>query len=68
MRSARKVRASTDQQQVQAVQPPVTQSPGFIIGMTFLGVILAFIISVIIFAKYVAKNFVPIIIGTEESM
>lgn len=57
MRSARKVRASTDQQQLQADQPPVTQSPGFIIGMTFLGVIIAIIISVLIFRAWAKKYY-----------
>ena len=41
----RKIRTSKDEE----TQPPLTQRPGFIIGMTFLGVVAAVIISVLIF-------------------
>ena len=41
----RKIRASKDEE----TQPPLTQRPGFIIGMTFLAVVAAVIISVLIF-------------------
>ena len=41
----RKIRASKDEE----TQPPLAQRPGFIIGMTFLGVVAAVIISVLIF-------------------
>ena len=41
----RKIRASKDKE----TQPPLTQRPEFIIGMVFLGVVTAVIISVLIF-------------------
>ena len=41
----RKIRASKDEE----TQPPLSQRPEFIIGMVFLGVVAAVIISVLIF-------------------
>ena len=52
----RKIRASKDEE----TQPPLTQRPEFIIGMTFLAVVAAFIISVLIF-RFIQrrKRFLP---------
>ena len=48
MRRTKKIRASKDEQ-LQEDTLPLTQRPEFIIGMTFLGMYVVFIICVLIF-------------------
>ena len=55
MRRTKKIRASKDEQ-VQEDTLPLTQTPGFIIGMTFLGVVAAVLISVLIY-RFIHRDF-----------
>ena len=55
MRRTKKIRASKDEQ-LQEDTLPLTQTPGFIIGMTFLGVVTAVIISVLIY-RFIHRDF-----------
>ena len=64
MRRTKKIRASKDEQ-LQEDTLPLTQRPEFIIGMTFLGVFVAFIISVLIYRFMFRKSEVEADIGAD---
>ena len=57
----RKIRASKDEE----TQPPLTQRPEFIIGMVFLAVVAAVIISVLIF-RFIQRRKGPRVVNKER--